>query len=66
MPLYEYLCETCSNSFETLAPFSQADQPQRCPHCGNPQSRRKMSAFAVGSSSSHQVTSTRPANSRFT
>jgi putative FmdB family regulatory protein len=65
MPLYEYLCEDCTHSFETLVPFSKADQPQRCPQCGNVHSQRKLSTFAVGGSSQAPV-STRPANSRFT
>ena len=66
MPLYEYLCEDCGNSFDTLVPFSKADQPQRCPKCGNQHSQRKLSTFAVGGGSAQAPVSTRPANSRFT
>lgn len=66
MPLYEYLCEACRSSFETLVPFAQVDQPQRCPHCGSHHAQRKLSTFAVAGGSSQTPVSTRPASSRFT
>ncbi len=34
MPIYEYRCEPCEHTFETLV-RSAADEP-RCPRCGQP------------------------------
>ena len=38
MPIYEYECkkEDCGHQFEELLSFSQSDDPQVCPVCGNP------------------------------
>lgn len=65
MPLYEYVCQACGKPFEKLLGFSQADQPQVCPSCGETHSRRKLSAFAVGGGAQAQ-TGARPASSPFT
>jgi putative FmdB family regulatory protein len=35
MPLYEYLCETCSRVTETLQRLGEAPMTV-CPHCGGP------------------------------
>jgi len=43
MPLYEYVCQACNHPFETLRPFSQADQPIVCPNCGKTDARRQIS-----------------------
>ena len=44
MPLYEYTCGTCSNTFEKLRLFDQMDDPAPCPDCGS-ESRRQLSVF---------------------
>lgn len=64
MPLYEYVCQSCGTPFEKLTGFSQADQPQTCPKCGDTHSRRKLSSFAVGGAQTNA--SARPASSPFT
>jgi putative FmdB family regulatory protein len=67
MPLYEFACQDCGKSFDKLLGFSQADQPQTCPACGSRQSRRKLSAFAVGGTGqTKHGPATRPAASPFT
>jgi putative FmdB family regulatory protein len=65
MPLYEFVCQACGKPFERLLGFSQADQPQACPSCGDTHSRRKLSTFAVGGSA-QTPSSARPASSPFT
>jgi putative FmdB family regulatory protein len=61
MPLYDYLCRDCGNTFEKLRSIKDADQGLECPHCHSAQIERLLSTF---SSSSPGGCST-PANSRF-
>lgn len=65
MPLYEYVCQSCGAPFEKLTSFSQADQPQTCPECGQTHSRRKLSSFAV-TGGAQATASARPVSSPFT
>jgi putative FmdB family regulatory protein len=52
MPLYEYQCDNCGQSFDKLVSFSEADQVPACPKCGKKDTRKKISAGAlIGSSS---------------
>jgi putative FmdB family regulatory protein len=44
MPLYEYTCETCLNTFEKLRSFDAIDDPAPCPDCGS-NSKRQLSVF---------------------
>ncbi|MEW6262117.1 MAG: zinc ribbon domain-containing protein [Thermodesulfobacteriota bacterium] len=44
MPLYEYICLDCENTFETLV-LSAEDEPA-CPACGSTRLEKAMSAFA--------------------
>lgn len=46
MPLYEYFCTTCQNTFDTLRPTMQADQPALCPSCQKHSSQRVLSLVA--------------------
>jgi len=55
MPLYEYVCPKCGQSFEKLVSFASADRPQSCPSCGHDKAAKQISrvaahAFASGSS----------------
>jgi putative FmdB family regulatory protein len=43
MPIYEYECPGCGSSFEKRVGFSEADDKQRCPKCGNEHARRQLS-----------------------
>jgi putative FmdB family regulatory protein len=45
MPIYEYRCEDCDSSFETLVQAGQHDEPQ-CPSCMGVKIVREMSVFA--------------------
>jgi putative FmdB family regulatory protein len=44
MPIYEYICERCEETIETLQRFGDPPPPE-CPKCGGPL-RKKLSAPA--------------------
>jgi putative FmdB family regulatory protein len=48
MPLYEYVCYSCGNSFEMLRRMSDDDHELRCPECGSDKIERALSAFSTG------------------
>jgi putative FmdB family regulatory protein len=67
MPLYEYHCPGCGDTFDKLVRFSEADKMPICPNCGETETRKKISAGAViGSSSSRETSVSRPTSSPFT
>lgn len=47
MPLYEYACLDCHQSFETLRPMGQADAAIACPTCGGEHTSRALSLIAA-------------------
>jgi putative FmdB family regulatory protein len=55
MPIYEYRCEPCDHSFETLV-RGQGDTPH-CPHCGGIELAKLFSVPASAQSGSHQGSS---------
>jgi putative FmdB family regulatory protein len=46
MPLYEYFCPTCKETFEQLRPAQKADETTTCPSCRQASSQRVLSLFA--------------------
>ena len=52
MPLYDYVCYYCGNSFEKLRRMSDDDSDVRCPDCGSEHIERLLSTFSTGSCSS--------------
>ncbi|MEA3359006.1 MAG: zinc ribbon domain-containing protein [Thermodesulfobacteriota bacterium] len=50
MPLYEYKCKNCGNTFEQLVFFSEKDARFDCPTCNSEETSRLMSSFSSGSS----------------
>ena len=46
MPLYEYRCDECDETFEVLRRITEKDDA-RCPSCERP-ARKLLSGFAVG------------------
>ncbi|NJN84659.1 MAG: zinc ribbon domain-containing protein [Caldilineaceae bacterium] len=46
MPLYEYFCTDCNDTFEQLRPASAADQDATCPACHHDSTQRILSLFA--------------------
>ena len=65
MPIYSYHCEQCQTEFTELRRCSEMDAPIDCPECGNHESQRKLSGFAVGSGASSTTTCGIPSNSPF-
>ena len=55
MPLYEYVCEDCRASFETLV--KRWGDSVDCPGCGSASVEKQLSTFAVASASSNSGTS---------
>ena len=50
MPLYEFRCRTCDDTFEVRRPMSEASEPASCPQ-GHDGAVRLLSVFAsVGAS----------------
>ncbi len=45
MPIYEFECTECGDTFERLQKLSDAD-PTDCPKCGAPRLKRKLTAPA--------------------
>lgn len=46
MPLYEYYCTKCADTFEELRPMSRSDEAARCPK-GHAGASRTLSMFAA-------------------
>jgi putative FmdB family regulatory protein len=44
MPLYEYTCTICHDTFDKLRRISEMDDEANCPDCGGP-SKRRLSVF---------------------
>ena len=57
MPIYEYRCESCAETFEVLTRFAERDMAQMCPACESTKTRVLVSSFAVagGSESSQSL-----------
>ncbi|MGK5086157.1 zinc ribbon domain-containing protein [Bdellovibrionota bacterium FG-2] len=47
MALYEFFCESCKSKFEQITSSTDPDQGT-CPKCHGKQTRKLISAFAVG------------------
>lgn len=47
MPIYEYSCQACGQSFERLVRLSTPTESIECPQCGQRQAKRMLSAFAT-------------------
>ena len=59
MPLYEYRCRQCEESFEILQRIGAGAEGLVCPKCGASKLSKQVSTFAA--SSSGASTSTAPA-----
>lgn len=67
MPMYQYACESCGQSFEKKLSMAQAGEAQECPNCGSPRTRKKLGAVALGAGATPTRTaqSTLPRTSPF-
>lgn len=50
MPIYEFKCKNCGNTFEYLCLRSDDENHATCPSCGKEKSEKLMSTFSSGSS----------------
>jgi putative FmdB family regulatory protein len=44
MPLYEYRCQACGDTFETLRGLRDKDENVACPKCGEKKAEKLISA----------------------
>jgi len=57
MPIYEYSCRACGETFEQWHPSMKNLSPVACPRCGSADVQRGISAPAVRSSGAAQTAS---------
>ncbi len=51
MPMYNFVCRDCGQTFDVKLRMSQAGDPQTCPVCGGGDTRKRIGAVAsVGGS----------------
>lgn len=48
MPLYEYRCQNCHQTFELLRRIKDGDNDLECPGCHSDKVERLLSRFAAG------------------
>ncbi|HBF40605.1 MAG TPA: zinc ribbon domain-containing protein [Anaerolineaceae bacterium] len=61
MPIYEYVCSNCGETFEKRVSFAEADQIPACPKCSSSATHKKISI--VGSLSSSSPGASSPSSS---
>ncbi len=66
MPLYEYRCDACDQTFEELRSSSEADAAIECPSCESRRTARKLSRFASGAGSPGSAKGGASCGTRFT
>ena len=52
MPIYEYICLKCSNTFALLQPIYPAENNTECPKCSSKEVKKVISSFSCASSGS--------------
>jgi len=55
MPIFEFICESCEESFEELLRFGSNSEQIICPECGSEQVRKLISTFATKFSGGQNV-----------
>ena len=48
MPLYEYICTNCKESFTVLQKVGSSEKDTTCPRCGSRDVKKLVSSFACG------------------
>ena len=54
MPIFEFKCKKCGNTFETLCFRSSGEDKGPCPSCGSEESEKLLSTFSSVDSGSGQ------------
>ena len=49
MPIYEYRCRNCKETFEAIQKVNEGNKGLRCPKCQTDEPERLLSAFCSGS-----------------
>ncbi|GAB4416931.1 MAG: hypothetical protein OHK0032_12980 [Thermodesulfovibrionales bacterium] len=50
MPIYEYICMKCNNSFSVLQKIGFSEKDTICPECGSTDVKKKVSLFCSSTS----------------
>ncbi|TAN41377.1 MAG: zinc ribbon domain-containing protein [Nitrospirae bacterium] len=45
MPIYEYICNACSEKFSQLRSMSESEKAAECPRCSSINTKKVMSSF---------------------
>lgn len=61
MPIYEYQCSACGTVFARLQSISTTPKPMSCPECNSDETKRLVSTFAAGASTSEATSCGAPA-----
>lgn len=62
MPIYEYNCKKCDNTFAILQRVGATEQDTQCPNCGSKDVKKNISAFSFSGAGG---TSSSPSYPRF-
>jgi len=52
MPIYEYRCRKCDETFEVMQKVSEDNRDLQCPKCHTDRPERLLSSFCAGSAKS--------------
>jgi len=50
MPIYEYTCVECKNTFSLLQKIGSSEKDTTCPQCGSKEVKKKLSLFSSSTS----------------
>lgn len=62
MPIYEYTCLQCGESFDKMLRFSESDLLPACPKCDGQDTRKKVSVFGFSGGSASVSVNTGSSN----
>ncbi len=65
MPLYEYRCQACGDTFETLRGSHDKDADVECPQCGEKQAEKLISTCSVAKGESSPASASTCGTKRF-
>jgi putative FmdB family regulatory protein len=66
MPLYEYRCQACNQTFETLRGSHDKDADVECPQCGEKKAKKLISACCVAKEESSPASASSCGSRKFT
>ncbi len=56
MPMYQFACEACGQPFEKKLRMSESSDTQTCPYCASSDTRKRLGAVAISSTTSGGAT----------